>query len=795
MSVRTWLRDKSKVQLATSALLFLALGSATAVSMEAFVRARLSDSMLSAPTRFYARPIVVEPGMELERDRVENSLRRLGYEKASGRKVGIGEYRLDSRSWTIGRRAFRIYDQVDHGGVAVVRLGYGNRVSEIRDANGARLSTLALEPEVIRSIHGSIFEDRIPISLSNAPGHLMDAVLAIEDQRFFEHDGLDPRRVGGAAIANVRARRIVQGASTITQQLAKNLFLTPRRSITRKLREVAMSRALERRYSKQEILEAYLNEVYLGQNGAFAIHGVGRAAQFFFGKDVSQLTIGESALLAGIIRGPSLYSPFRNPEGAKVRRDLVLSRMLALDMISESVFGEAAEQSLGLRSKPLRARSGRYFIDFAAEQLRGDIGNGGKQRGLSVFTTLDMGLQQAAEKAVHDGLVELERYYPRLASDSAPLQAALVALDPRTGEVLAMVGGRDYGQSQFNRAVQARRQPGSSFKPIVALAALTLERDQRAEDGPVFTLASVLDDRPLSVQTPAGLWEPDNYDGEFRGPVTLREAIEGSLNVPFARLGMAVGPENIVETAQALGIHNYLNPVLSLALGSSEVSPLELTQAYNVLAAGGYRADINSILGVLGGKSQIVSRRILTGEQVFDPAETYLITSALRGAVERGTGRALRSSGYRGPVAAKSGTTNQFRDAWFIGYTPSLTVGVWVGFDDGRSIGLSGSRAALPIFGQFLVDAEGTFGDTEFDIPYGLEVADVDRETGLLGGPGCSGEPEVFLRGTVPESSCSPSWGSTRRYRTSTSSSSSSWSRRVAPLLRELERRLTRGSN
>ena len=358
-----------------------------------------------------------------------------------------------------------------------------------------------------------------------------------------------------------------------------------------------------------------------------------------------------------------------------------------------------------------------------------------------------------------------------------------------------MVGGRDYGQSQFNRAVQARRQPGSSFKPIVALAALTLERDQRAEDGPVFTLASVLDDRPLSVQTPAGLWEPDNYDGEFRGPVTLREAIEGSLNVPFARLGMAVGPENIVETAQTLGIHNYLNPVLSLALGSSEVSPLELTQAYNVLAAGGYRADINSILGVLGGKSQIVSRRIQTGEQVFDPAETYLITSALRGAVERGTGRALRSSGYRGPVAAKSGTTNQFRDAWFIGYTPSLTVGVWVGFDDGRSIGLSGSRAALPIFGQFLVDAEGTFGDTEFDIPYGLEVADVDRETGLLGGPGCSGEPEVFLRGTVPESSCSPSWGSTRRYRTSTSSSSSSWSRRVAPLLRELERRLTRGSN
>ena len=795
MLVRTWLRNKPKAFLVKNALLFAVLGVASAVSLEAAVRARLTDSMLSAPTRFYARPVVLEPGMRLDRERVERSLQRLGYKQASGRGVEIGEYRLESRSWTIGRRAFRIYDQVDRGGVAVVRLGYGSRVSDISGADGARISSLALEPEVIRSIHGSVYEDRIPITLSNVPKHLLDAILAIEDQRFFEHDGLDPRRVGGAAMANVRARRIVQGGSTITQQLAENLFLSHRRSFTLKLREVAIARALELRYSKEEILQAYLNVVYLGQNGAFAIHGVGRASQFFFGKDVSQLTIAESALIAGIIRGPSLYSPFRNPDTAKRRRDLVLKRMLALQMISESTYNEASGESLGLRSKPKRARSGRYFIDYAAEQLRSDLGRNTRRRGLSVFTTLDMDLQQAAEKAVNDGLIELERYYPRLASDSSPLQAALVALDPRTGDILAMVGGRDYGQSQFNRAVQARRQPGSSFKPIVALAALTLERENRANAGPQFTLASVLDDRPLSVQTPAGLWEPDNYDGQFRGQVTLREAIEGSLNVPFARLGMAVGPDNIVQTAQTLGIQNYLNPVLSLALGSSEVSPLELTQAYNVLAAGGYRADLNSILGVLGKESQLVRRRTQTGEQVFDPAETYLVTSALRGAVERGTGSSLRSLGVRGPVAAKSGTTNQFRDAWFIGYTPSVTVGVWVGFDDGRSIGLSGSRAALPIFGQFLVDGMGTHGDSEFEIPYGLEVADVNRETGLLGGPGCGGEPEVFLSGTAPERSCSPYWRSKSRYRSSSSATSSSWSKRVAPLLRELERRLTRGTN
>lgn len=795
MRMLAWMRGKSRVQLVKAAFPAMAIGAAAAVSLEAIVRARLSDSMLSAPTRFYARPIVVEPGMELDRHRIEGSLERLGYEKAAGRNVGIGEYRFDRRRWTIGRRAWRLHDRLDRGGVAVIRLGYGNRILDIRNPDGERIAAFALDPEEIRNGPGAAYEDRIPITLSDIPQHLVDAILAIEDQRYFEHDGIDPRRIAGAAIADVRARRIVQGASTITQQLAKNLFLSPGRSLTRKVREIAMARTLELRHGKAEILEAYMNEVYLGQDGAVAIHGVGRAAQFFFGKDVSQLTVGESALIAGIIRGPSLYSPFRSPDAAAGRRNLVLSRMLALDMISEAVSREASEAPLGLRSRPAMVRSGRYFVDFAVEQLRADLGKTAEQPGLAVFTTLDMELQQAAEKAVHDGLVELERYYPRLARHDAPLQAAMVALDPQTGEILAMVGGRDYGQSQFNRAAKARRQPGSAFKPVVALAALTLEKQNREYDGPTFTLASILEDKPLSVQTSAGPWEPDNYDGRFRGPVTLREAIEGSLNVPFARLGMAVGPENIVETAQALGIRNYLNPVPSLALGSSEVTPLELTGAYNVIAAAGYRANPNAILRVFGEDGRPDGLRENLGGQVFDPAETYLVTSALRGAVERGTGRALRSSGFRGPVAAKSGTTNHFRDAWFIGYTPSITVGVWVGFDDGRSIGLSGSRAALPIFGQFLADAADTYGETEFEIPYGLEVAEVNRETGLLGGPGCGGEPEVFLSGTAPQTSCSPYWGSHRRYRGIAGASSSIWTRRIAPLLRELERRLTRGSN
>jgi penicillin-binding protein 1B len=604
-----------------------------------------------------------------------------------------------------------------------------------------------LEPELIRSVYGSVREERIPIPLADIPQHLIDAVLSIEDQRFFDHGGLDLKRIAGATVANVRAAGVVQGGSTLTQQLAKNLFLSNKRSPIRKLRDMAMARTLERRYTKEEILEAYLNEVYFGHDDGLAIHGVGRAAQYFFGKDVSQIDMGEAALLAGIIRGPNLYSPVRRPETATKRRNLVLDVMLEREIISERTHREARQVPLRIRGKTQRTRSGRYFVDYVSEQLAATHGRKALQRGMSVFTTLDMELQRAAERAVVNGLARLKKDYPYIAGEEAALQAALVALDPRTGEILAMVGGREYGSSQFNRAVNARRQPGSSFKPIVALAALS-QRDGH-------TLATVLQDEPFSVETPAGLWQPANYDGEFRGGVTLREALERSLNVPFAKLGMEVGPERIVETGRRLGLESRLHPVPSLALGASEVTPLEMTRAFGVLAAGGYRSDVHTLLGVIDNEGAVVSRYEMAGEQVYTPAETYLVTSALRGAVERGTGRSLRTWGFRGPVAAKSGTTNDFRDAWFIGYTPSLAVGVWVGFDDGRSTNLTGSRAALPIFASFLRAAVGSNGEGDFSRPSGLEVVSVNRETGLRAGYGCRGEQEVFLRGTAPRESCS----------------------------------------
>jgi penicillin-binding protein 1B len=795
--VRVWARHRPRAGILAAALLALASIGLALLALEAAAVARLDDQVSLAPTRIYARPLVLSLGMRPSRALIEDQLRRLGYTPAGGSNVEIGEYRLGSRAWVIGRRAFRHHEKRSLGGVAVIRLGTGGRITELEDASGQGLDRIVLEPELVGSFLGASQKDRIPVSLSDVPDDLVEAVLSIEDQRFFEHRGLDLVRIVGAALANIQAGRVTQGASTLTQQLARTLYLSPRRTLVRKVREAAMALALEMRHGKEEILEAYLNEVYLGQDGGVAIHGVGRAAQHYFNKDVSALDLSEAALLAGLIRGPSLYSPFRRPEAARSRRDLVLKRMGERGVISQEAFVEARNAPLDLRATPRTTRSVRYFVDFVGEQLRASHGADALEgAGLAVVTTLDMRLQRAAEEAVSEGLAQLEASYPRFAGEDAPLQAALVALDPQSGEILALVGGRDYGQSQFNRAIDARRQPGSAFKPIVALAALSRRGLQDDDDRLPFTLASVLHDERLVVQTPQGPWEPVNYDRRFRGPIALREALERSLNVPFARLGMEVGPSRIVETARDLGIGGSLRAVPSLALGSSEVTPIELTRAYGVLAAGGFRSELHATLGVLDREGNVLREGERVGVQVYDPGEAYLVTSALRGAVERGTGRGLRAMGYRGEVAAKSGTTNNFRDAWFIGYTPTLAVGVWVGFDDGRSIGLPGARMALPIFARFLVAAVGPYGDSGpygsagFSYPPGLEIVEVDPRTGLRAGPGCRGRPEVFLNGTAPRESCSPFWRFVRRGR----GADSDLSRLRRQLLRLLEREGRTGS-
>jgi penicillin-binding protein 1B len=588
---------------------------------------------------------------------------------------------------------------------------------------------------LIGAVGDRLPEVRIPITLEDVPQHLVQAVLAVEDQRFYGHFGLDLKRIAGALVANVKAGEISQGGSTITQQLAKNLFLSADRTPLRKLREAAMALVLEARYDKGQILEAYLNEIYLGQDGARQLHGVGAAARYYFGKDAGRVGLAEGALLAGLIKAPNRFSPTRHERNARKRRDLVLSLMTEQGRISRRSADQAKRVRLASRVYSAPSLDARYFRDAALTAVGGQVA----ARGAAVYTTLDAALQRSAERAVQDGLARIR---------GRDAQAALVAIDPRTGDLLAMVGGRDYGASQYNRALGARRQPGSAFKPIVALAAFHREGD----GAPAFTLASRVDDEPLSVRTSQGRWEPTNYDHSFRGAVTVRQAIEQSLNVPFARIGLAVGPDRIVATARRLGIEAPLNPVPSLALGSSEVTLLELVRAYGVFATSGYLAASRMVLGrttLGGGRLQADRPRVA---RVADPAETYLVTSALRGVVERGTARALGESGRFGTLAGKTGTSNDWRDAWFVAYSPTLVVGVWVGYDDGRSLGLSGADAALPIVARFLERADLEDQGESFPVPDGIVMAAVSE--GNSDWYVECGREEVFLQGTAPRGAC-----------------------------------------
>jgi penicillin-binding protein 1B len=728
------------------------LGLGAALVLGSFVPKRLPEPEL--PNRVLARPHRILPGHDVEASDLVARLGRLGYRRVR-RAPGIGEYSLTEDRVVIGRRDFAGPDGPWPAERFELRLGWSGRVGAIRDSHGRARESVALDPETIGALADHAPIDRVLVPLGELPKHLVDAVLVTEDRRFYEHRGLDLRRIGGALFANLRAGRVSQGGSTITQQLVKNVFLSHERSVLRKLREAWLALRVERAHSKPEILEAYLNTIYLGQRGPVSVVGVEAAARHYFGSGARTLGLAESALLAGMIRGPGLYSPFQNPERALTRRKRVLERMARAGVITEAEAKAAAKRPLGAVAKSPAGPRPAFFLaklerDLADELPDIDL----EDDRVVVFSGLDAQLQLEAESAVARGIEELERSFPQLAKAETKLQAALVALEPASGAILAYVGGRSFGESQFDRVEQARRQPGSAFKPIVLLAALS----GGPEGPPAFTLASLLEDEPLEVPTPQGPWRPANYAKEFRGRITLRRALEDSVNVPFARVGLALGPEAIVEVAERIGIESRLQAVPSLALGAGDVSPLELARAYALLANGGERVELRAAFHLTDAAGKLLRELPPVRSREFDPAEVALVTSALEGAVDHGTGRALREMGYEGPVAGKTGTTNDARDAWFVGYTPELVAAVWVGFDDGTPLGLTGARAALPIFGRFLIAALGPEGGRAFPDPPGLEYVAIHEPTGLRAGFLCWGDTELFLEGTAPREHCGPGW-------------------------------------
>jgi penicillin-binding protein 1B len=698
-------------------------------------------------TFIYAAGQTLAPGVHVQRVGLAATLARLGYKESRSVPPSPGLFRRSSEGWDIYLRGG---EETGAGPAQLVRLQLADdRITKVT-RSGQDAGAVALEPEVLSSAADRPGEDHKPIRLDETPKVLIDAVLAAEDHRFFAHSGLDPRALLRAAWANLRAGRVKEGGSTITQQLVKVRLLSPQRTFFRKLREAWLAALIESRYSKERILEAYLNEIYLGQRGPIALRGVGAASRAYFGKEVHQLTTPEAALIAAIIRGPNIYSPAVDPDRAREHRNTVLAQMRDLKMITPDEYERARRAPVQVRSLVNPGQSAPYFVDYVRQEIEQRFDPSvSRVRGSRIVTTLDLTLQRLAEAAAVRGLDRLESSLPHgyRREPGRRLQIAMLVVEPATGEIRALVGGRDYLASQFNRVTTARRQPGSAFKPIVYLAAL------RAGDGsPFFTAASRVEDLPLTLESNGQPWSPRNSDDRYEGVVTVRQALEQSLNSATVRIAQTVGLPTVIELARALGLQSQLAPVPAMALGAFEVTPLDLARAYLPLANGGIKpAAISGIHTVQFGDDEVKPSSADEPVRVVSPAEAWLVTSLLKGVVTAGTGRAVRASGLPDVVAGKTGTTNDGRDAWFVGYTPKLLALVWVGFDGGEPHGMSGARAALPIWVDFMKQAFDAYPQSDFEVPEGISFADIDVTNGKRAARACPVVArEAFLVGTEP---------------------------------------------
>lgn len=741
---------------AVPALLVAAAAAALALptlrDLDAQVVEKFNGRRWDFPSRIYTDAFEIYPGMDLAAAGFSERLRRLDYRAVDGeRPLRKGEFRRSGDGLDLV-----LHDAAGHTSGAPLHLALaGDTVTGMRDGgSGEELYVLQLEPEVIGGLYDVAWEQRREVALATLPPLLVQAVLLTEDRRFHEHHGIDPIGIGRAALANLRAGGVVQGGSTLTQQLMKNFFLTEDRTWRRKALEAVMAVLAERRYAKDEILEAYLNEIYLGQNGAQGVFGVWEASRFYFGRAPEDLTVGEIAMLAGLIRAPNVYSPHRAPEKARARRAVVLGVLHEAGVIDDTQ--RAAADGEPLRAAPSRvaANAAPWFVDFLRAELQAAYPPALlTSQGLGIYTSLDLELQQAAVDAVRDGLARLERRHPRLTRDpQRPVQAALVALRPQTGGVVAMVGGRDYATSQFNRATQAHRQPGSIFKPLVFLAAF----EAAQQGGAPLTASSRLEDAPFDWRYDGRAWRPDNYGGRYLGDVSARTALEQSLNAATARLAERTGLPAIVATARRAGITSPLPEVPSVVLGAAEVTPFEIAQAYAVIANQGLRAEARGADKVLDRQGQLVERHSLAVEPAVSPEAAFLVTHLMRGVLDRGTGEGARELGFTRPAAGKTGTTNDGRDAWFAGFTPELLAVVWVGFDDGEPLGLTGAEAAVPIWTAFMQRATAATTPADFHPPTGVAMVRIDPYTGGVATAQCPAAlVEAFARGTEPTAPCS----------------------------------------
>ena len=660
------------------------------------VRLKFEGSRWELPARVFARPLELYPDLAISAQRVTEELRSLGYRSVE-RVAGPGEFSFRATKLEIYTRGFTFWD--GHEPRNRVELQFGeDRITSLSAFGAAATgSLLRLEPREIAKIFPRHNEDRLLVRYSDLPPQLVDAVLAVEDRSFFSHVGIDPLAIARAVFVNLTAGRIEQGGSTVTQQLVKNLYLQRERTWWRKLNEALMALLLERRYDKEAIFEAYVNEIYLGQDGGRAVHGFGLAAWHYFGRPLGELAPQHLALLAALAKGASYYNPKRHPQRALERRNLVLGALRTVGKLDAEQTERLTATPLGVTATPGRWR-GRHpgFIDLVRRQLREHYREHDlRSAGLQIFTTLDADMQLRAEQTVAKMLPQLETQR-RLPPKS--LQAAVVTTVVATGEIAAVVASREYRFPGFNHVLDARRQIGSLIKPAVYLAALSEPRR--------YSVATPLNDEPIELMAGSGeLWQPNNYDRIAHGRVSLREALVNSYNLASVHLGLDIGYAKVRHTLRALGVQRPVPEYPSVFLGALELTPLEVAQMYQTVASGGFRTPLSAIRAVVDRQGGPLQRYGLDVQQTIGVGESYLMGQLLAQVVNSGTARsAAKLLGTTLPLAGKTGTTDDLRDSWFAGYGDNVLTVVWVGRDDNQPAGLTGATGALPIWATLMRD-------------------------------------------------------------------------------------------
>jgi len=745
-----------------------------AYSVDEELREKFENPRWKLPSHIYSDSMWIYPGRLLSTSGLIERLKQLNYQETTDEPTRPGEYRLTPNEVLIYQKKFEYPGETVAARLVRVSLG-GEAIVQLFDiTNKTPLDVLRIEPMKIGSIFPQFQIERRIIPYDELPASLVWSVVAIEDSSFFDHHGINFRGIARAFFKGLAQFEFSEGGSSITQQLVKNLYLKPEHTFRRKLIEAAMALTLEMHYPKEKIFEVYINEIYFGQLGGVSICGVGEAANFYFGKRGEDLSLSEAALLAGLIRSPAVYNP-RNKdavERARNRRDYILDRLadnprakreLGVEELDLELAKNQEVQDSVIKIYISPESIGPYFIMFLTEQLRKAYGEEVLQsQGLRIFTTLDVTTQLMAEQAVREALEELETNNVKLrAEDDNKLQAAMVVLEPSTGAVRAMVGGRSFRQTQLNRAVQMRRQVGSVFKPVVYTAAFLRAYHDRDFH---FSGATMLKDEPWFLEV-AGQppWKPGNSDRKFEGGITVRRALEGSRNVPTARLAVEIGIDRVLETAKLLldlegtpdqgenGKGPKLPAVPSLALGVAEMSPMDVATMFGTIANEGQYNEPITIRDVVDREGNVLQKARLKTKQKLPPEVAYQVTSLLEGVVDYGTAQNVRRWGLKIPCAGKTGTTDDKKDAWFVGYTPQILAAVWVGFDRERRVGLYGAQAALPIWLKFMIAFTRDGAGEPFEPPPGIVFRNICQETGLLAhAESRKIRREAFLEGTEP---------------------------------------------